>query len=217
MAKVTGPLNSIEARGRVGALVYNTWRGLHTVKTHTDPATQYSDKQIAIRALGNYCTGLWQDLSDDLRREWDKYAIDHPDADWSGNDKRLSGYNMFLRLGVRSLLLDETVLGFPPVISVDHILDGFQSYFAPPGLFLGWNIPTWSGYDDYRVEVYCSAYHGPARHPSIKDCSRNGYTYAEDGVYTVPASSGYWTTCYARLMHITGLSGGWQSARGYKP
>lgn len=217
MAKVVGPLNSIEARGRVGALVYNTWRGIHTVKTHTDPATQYSDKQVELRALGSYCVAVWQAMSDDERRLWDIYASEHPDADWSGHPRRISGYNMFLRINVRALLLEESESITPPTISLAYTLDGIYTSFTPPNLYLRWTGASWPDYDDYRAEIYCSVPHIPTRHPSVKDCLRDGYTYASDGVYTIPATSGLYTTCFVRLAHISGLVGEWQSARGYKP
>ena len=215
MAKVTGPLNSVEARGRVGALVYNTWRGLHTVKIHTDPATQFSDAQVYIRSLTAYCIGEWQGLSEVQYAAWRKYAEEHPDPDWSGSKKRLTGFNWFIRINVRRLLVDTGTSPFAPTISVQNVLSGIYTIEVSGALYVVWSMPSWASPGDYYVEAYLSKPHSSTRFPAIEDCKRDGFVVSTDMAYTMSATSGTWQTVYLRIVHTSGVVGSWQSARGY--
>lgn len=59
MAKVTLPLMSAEARGKVGGLIYNTWRGNSTVKIKKAPAQPRTARQLLIRAFATTCSRAW--------------------------------------------------------------------------------------------------------------------------------------------------------------
>jgi hypothetical protein len=101
MARVIDPLRSSEARGSVGDTTYVTTRGIMYTKLRKGPATEYSTKQVALRLKAHTATDAWQALTEPQRIAWDTYATLHPETDWTGQDKRLSGYNWFLRCSVQ--------------------------------------------------------------------------------------------------------------------
>ena len=115
MAKVTNPLMSSEARGRVGGIVYNTWRGARTVKVKTAPAQPRTPRQLLMRA---YCTTIarrWAVLTSLQRDGWVAYAAAHPSTDWTNSAKRLTGINWFVKLSTRLLDMAKTVVDTAPI------------------------------------------------------------------------------------------------------
>jgi hypothetical protein len=117
MAKVTLPLMSAEARGKVGGLIYNTWRGNSTVKIKKAPAQPRTARQLLIRAFATTCSRAWQLLTQLQRDGWTAYATAHPDVDWTNTPKRLTGANFYLRLSTRLLDLGKTVVATCPVVN----------------------------------------------------------------------------------------------------
>lgn len=61
MAKTTGPLFSLEARGSVGkALTYSYWRGVNYVRSRVIPHNPQSSLQTAIRNLIKDASQAWK-------------------------------------------------------------------------------------------------------------------------------------------------------------
>ena len=91
MAKVTAPLFSFGARGKLGdALVYFPWKGIHAVRTYVVPANPNSAAQQTQRGrLSNGVTD-WHDIGLDADDEtaWDRYAATRPTPQ--------SGFNAFI-------------------------------------------------------------------------------------------------------------------------
>ena len=99
MAKCLGPLHSSEARGKVGGLVINSWRGFSTVKAKHAPAQPRSAAQLAARAILVQASRQWQTSAD--QASWNAYATTHTMTDWTNSPKRLTGANWFTMLFVR--------------------------------------------------------------------------------------------------------------------
>lgn len=60
MAKVTGPLFSLDARNAIGkAIVYSYWRGIQYVRARVIPANPKSAGQQAIRSLITDASTAW--------------------------------------------------------------------------------------------------------------------------------------------------------------
>jgi hypothetical protein len=125
MAKVTSPLFSSEARGRVGGVVYNTWRGLATAKCKIAPAQPRTARQLAVRAYLTTLSKAWKSQSDANRALWNLYAVDHPRTDWSGSSVRSTGLNWFLALNSRRLDQGLALVATPPIV------DGPANVAAP--------------------------------------------------------------------------------------
>jgi hypothetical protein len=109
-------LHSTEARGRVGAIVYNTWRGIATVKSKIAPAQPRTTRQLAIRAFCTTIARRWAIITGTQRDGWTAYSAAHPDTDWTGNPQRITGLNWFVRCSVRLLDLAKAVVDSAPVV-----------------------------------------------------------------------------------------------------
>lgn len=115
MAKVVNPLFSTEARGRVGGIVYNTWRGLATVKSKVAPSQPRTARQLTMRAFLSTLSKGWAAVSDVNRALWNQYAVDHPTTDWSGSKVRQTGLNWYIALGSRLLDMGKSIVATPPI------------------------------------------------------------------------------------------------------
>lgn len=61
MAKVTAPLFSFTARGKIAkSLVYSNWKGIADVRQHVVPANPKSTAQVAQRALVTSAVAAWR-------------------------------------------------------------------------------------------------------------------------------------------------------------
>jgi hypothetical protein len=77
MAKLTAPLFSMEAAGKLGAnLIYQTWRGRPYVRKLTKSKSTPTPHQVAIRKVVAICPALWNALPDEYRQDWAAYRPD---------------------------------------------------------------------------------------------------------------------------------------------
>lgn len=61
MAKVNGPLFSLDARGQIGkAVVFSIWKGINYVRTYTVPKTGVEAEQLAVRDLLSQASIAWK-------------------------------------------------------------------------------------------------------------------------------------------------------------
>lgn len=93
MARVYGPLFSLDARGTLGkAIVYSNWKGLGTVRMWLKPYNPNSALQQAQRQIIANAVLGWQSLAPGIKANWDSSA--------SGKSTKahpLSGFNLFVR------------------------------------------------------------------------------------------------------------------------
>jgi hypothetical protein len=115
MAKVTMPLMSAEARGKVGGIVYNSYRGKSTVKVKKSPSQPRTARQLTIRAFATTLSRAWGSLTQLQRDGWTAYATAHPFTDWTNSPKRLTGLNFYLALGARLMDMGKAVVATAPV------------------------------------------------------------------------------------------------------
>lgn len=126
MAKVINPLLSIEARGRMAGLVYNTWHGISYVKAHSGPNQPNSAAQLAARARLTTITAEWRQLSQANRDAWSVYADSHPEQDWTGNPLRLTGQNWYVRCSIQLHRMGESSVATPPAVAAPDPVVGFS-------------------------------------------------------------------------------------------
>lgn len=87
MARVTGPLMSMDASGTVaGAIVFSRWKGLPYVRRHAIPQNPRSPKQVSVRAMMTFVSRTWGVL---MSSHW---------ADWeaAAETQHMSGFNYFV-------------------------------------------------------------------------------------------------------------------------
>lgn len=114
MAKVVAPLMSQEVRGKMGGLIFNTYRGIATVKSFRSPTQPNTVSQVNARARLSDASRAWASLTAEQRAAWEVYAESHPEPDWTGKPKRLTGSNMHARLNARADLVGGSAVTAAP-------------------------------------------------------------------------------------------------------
>ena len=96
MAKVTGPLFSLDARGTIGkAITFAYWKGVNYVRSRVVPNNPNTDAQQAIRALITDATVAWKNgatVGTTQINSAYKLAYDEASA-----GQRYSGFNLFIK------------------------------------------------------------------------------------------------------------------------
>jgi hypothetical protein len=170
MAIVIGPLHSSEARGAVGGLVYNSYRGRAYVKANVAPKTQYSEDQVNTRAIMSPVIALWQAISDAQRTDWAIFANLHLWPSWTGSDTRLSGWNWFAKVNFRLQKMNLTLRQNPPDV-IDSVFLNDISVTDSPGVSeITWTPSPPAPKINWSVWCWLSPPHSAAKHPSIKLC-----------------------------------------------
>lgn len=212
MVKVKNPLMSAEARGGLGGLVYQTWRGINYVKTNTSPTGQGTAKRLAAQAQLITYSKIWQTIGDTLRAAWNQYAIDHPVTDWSSKAKRITGMNWFMLCNVTNARMGADPVTAPPIESQPN---------PPTGLTLSKNLSDlvvdWSGPLDAvtRIEFWSAGPQSKGRAIKIQQAkyvaSEQSNSASAKTLYTDAAGGRY--TVFARVDDMTeGLRSTWISA-----
>lgn len=71
MAKVKGPLLSLDARGQIGkSQVYGTWKGVQYVRQHVTPSNPQTMAQTAVRSTFAVLSELWKRTGTLAREAW---------------------------------------------------------------------------------------------------------------------------------------------------
>ena len=93
MARVSGPLMSMEASGTIAStLVYSRWKGIPYVRRHAIPSNPRAAKQIAVRAALRYFSRTWKTaLGAPQWLEWQTQA----------DTMHMSGFNRFIAVNLQ--------------------------------------------------------------------------------------------------------------------
>ena len=96
MAKVSGPLFSLDARGQVGkAVVFSFWKGVNYVRQHVVPNNPKTADQVNIRQLITDATTAWKNGDTIGAIAIDAAYKTAYDAAASG--MAMSGFNLFIK------------------------------------------------------------------------------------------------------------------------
>ena len=75
MAKLTGPLLSINAGGQIGkTIVAFNWRGVKAARSYVVPANPQSASQTKTRSVFAWLSSVWKVLGADAQAAWSLYA-----------------------------------------------------------------------------------------------------------------------------------------------
>ncbi len=75
MARVKGPLFSMDARGSIGkTLVFSIWKGINYVKRHSIPSNPKSAAQVSFRSMMTFLSQIWDGLTAGNKATWDTRA-----------------------------------------------------------------------------------------------------------------------------------------------
>lgn len=95
MAKVTGPLFSLDASGKFAdSLVFSKWKGINTVRQYAQPTNANTTRQQAVRNSFTAASSLYQSLMAADKEAWKLRATGQP----------MSGYNAFMGIAVQTLM-----------------------------------------------------------------------------------------------------------------
>jgi len=87
MARVTGPLMSMDASGTVaGAIVFSRWKGLSYVRRHAIPNNPRAPKQVSVRAMMTFVSRAWGTSMIAVQAPWNLAA----------ETQHMSGFNYFI-------------------------------------------------------------------------------------------------------------------------
>lgn len=212
MPKVKNPLFSQEARGGVAGLVYNTWRGINTVKTNTSPTGQGTVKRLAAQAKISAVSKLWATLTDVQRAAWSQYATDHPVTDWTGSPKRLTGMNWFVMCNINLELVGSANVLNAPTIAAPDPTTGFAMASATHNLQCTWTTPTAA---TAYIVLFVAGPLSAGRTAKLENAKLSGAFAASTTpphiIAATPAVGRY--TGFAKVIDTTtGLASTWQSS-----
>jgi hypothetical protein len=181
MAKVINPLMSTEARGRVGGLIANTWRGISYLKAFCSPAQPRTQRQLQMRAWNAMLMRKWQSLTPTNRTNWNDYAVNHPDIDWTGNQKRLTGLNWYLRCNIRLLDLAKPVIADPPTTPAPDAVLGLAVAGTTAGITISY---TTAADTTLSTDIRRVGPHSAGKQAKIEQAKHISYQGIEIGLIT---------------------------------
>jgi len=206
LAIVVGPCHSSEARGAVGGLVYNTYRGRSYVKANVAPSTQYSDAQVERRAIMSPVVALWSTITDQQRDAWRVFANAHLFDDWTGTQKRLSGFNWFCKVNYRLNLVGWGLRSDPPdAVTALSLLNPFITNYAGAAV-LEWQPAAGPPDPSWFVWLWLSERHSAGCHPSIKLCKLLTWDYENTGGIGINDLLPGYYTAYSILISDQGIT-----------
>lgn len=203
MAKLMQPLGSVEARGKVGGIIYNTWRGINYAKAFTAPVQPGSARQLELRGLLTTYTRAWAtSLSAAQRADWIDYADTHLEVDWTGEPLRLTGQNWFVRTNVRLADASLPTISDPPSApGPGAILDATIAGTA--GTFdIAWTTPS---ADLYEVECFAEGPISAGRQPSFPRAKFIARATDSDLLLVPAVAAGHYNVWLRLLTKATGL------------
>jgi hypothetical protein len=104
MAKIEGPLMSIEAHGTIGSrLTFSSRKTGQQVRFQNRQVDTQSSAQETQRSLFNFWRQRWNDLSSADKKTYEDYTI--------ANQLNMTGYNYYLKTNISTLLLTDDFSG----------------------------------------------------------------------------------------------------------
>jgi len=217
MAKVTQPLSSSEARGAVGGFVYNTWRGISTVRSRVTPKNEFTTARVALQDLMTEIAGAWKNLTQQQRLAWHDFAAQHVECDWTGVDKHLTAWNWWIRIQARRSFYGLPQTNDPPIQQCQIRLSDLATYPSLSYMTITWNVDIVPPPSIHVIEVWVTNPLSPGRQATIKDAHFETTGDPLDESYTfVPASIGQ-ITVFARPLSTDAMAGDWRRASNYWP
>jgi len=211
MAKVINPLLSVEARGRMGGLVYNTWHGVSYVKAHSGPNQPNTAAQLDARARLVTVGAGWRLLTQVQRDAWSVYADAHPEADWTGNPLRLTGQNWYMRCNVQLSRRSLDLIDSPPAVAAPDAITGWVAALTVADLTVAWTAPVETDIIDmWALGPVSTGVDPKFEHATFYDAEIADQVTPHIIVLDVP--NGRWRA-WGRVVDIaTGLTSPWQSS-----
>ena len=209
--KLKMPMFSVEARGTVGGITYNTWRGINYAKTCTSPTGQGTGPRLVAQGLLIAAAKLWATIGNGNRAAWNQWATDHPVSSWTGTPERLTGMNWFVRCNVTLARLGlAAVLTAPAAAAPDPIV-GFAVSNPADYIQVAWSAPQTGS---YKMDWFGVGPISKGIAPKIQRCHWLGFQNPTDfagAILITPSNPGRYTIFGRVISTISGLSSAWIS------
>lgn len=87
MAKVTGPLMSLDASGAFAdTMVFAKWKGINYSRQYSVPSNPQTENQVKVREYFTAAVAAWQAETQETKDAWNTAA----------NGQQLSGFNLYV-------------------------------------------------------------------------------------------------------------------------
>jgi hypothetical protein len=208
--KVMNPLMSSEARGRLGGIQANTWRGISYLKANCSPCQPRTSLQLKIRVWSTKLVRAWQLLNQAQRDSWNDYATTHPEIDWTGNPKRLTGLNWWVRNNIHAWLAGQVGYVSVPTVPAPNTPDDFAAAGGASQAICTWTDPAGAA---AHLDIWMFGPHSAGVLAKIERATHKAMANAATETETITALIAGRYTFWARVIDDnTGLAGTWISS-----
>jgi len=207
LAKVKDPLHSVEARGSVAGVIYNTSRAGKYAKSFTAPVQRRTARQLEVRGLLLKITRKWQTISSANRSLWNAYATQHPQIDWAKNAMLLSGHNWYVRCNVMMQWMMGATVDTPPATPGPDTPAALVGTGGAGQISVAWTPYTGT---DKRVLLWIEGPMSPGRVPKRQQAKHNSQPPGETSPYVISNLGPGFYAVFAQCMdEDNGLTSSW--------
>jgi hypothetical protein len=200
MAKCLAPAMSAEVRGRIGGIVFNSWRGVRYIKAKTGPAQPRSQKQLRLRAIAIGLARRWQIELQTIRDQWNVYAQTHTTTDWTNTKVRATGMNWYVALCTRMLFHNDVPPYTPPAIPAPVPLTNFAATGGSQSIVVTWTSPA---DDDLNAELWLQGPYSPGSIGSLVKANWKTNASANAATTTISGLAPGHYSVYGRMYDTT--------------
>jgi len=188
----------------MGGLVYNTWRGIATVKQKKSPSQPRTSRQLAIRSLLSTYSKKWQTLTQIQRDAWNTYALSHTLSDWTGNPKRITGMDWYVGCNSRLIDMGNTEISSPPTTTAPAAVTGLT--LTPGSGTISCAFTAYAG-TTTTVDLWLEGPYSPGRVAKIERAKHNAYQPGETTPKVISGLvAGYYTVFARGIDEASGLA-----------
>jgi len=211
MAKVLNPLLSVEARGKMEGLIYNTWHGISYVKAFSSPNQPNTEAQLLARSRMSSVAADWRSLTQAQRNTWATYADANPLSDWTGQPKRITAFNWYVRCNVQLERMGESAITDAPGVAAPNAVTGFVLADATGDITAAWTAPV-TGL--FQIELRILGPVSTGVDPKFEQAVFQEYMEPDETtpyIVVTAAATGRWRAWARVCDESTGLTSGWLS------
>lgn len=197
MAKVLNPVMSTAARGKVGGLIFNVWRGLNTVKGFKSPTQPRTSRQLAVRAILSSLSRAWATITTLQRDAWATWAAAHTQTDWTGTAVRMTGENAYVKCNALLSDMGKATISDPPDAAAPTSLTGLVLTGGSGQISAAFSAR--SGTDE-TVDFWLYGPHSVGQSPTIVKAAHQAYAPGETTPYVISGLATGFYTVWARVV-----------------
>jgi len=111
-----------------------------------------TEPQIEARNITAALTVFWQELEQSERDLWNLWASQHTLDSWTGQPKRISGYNWFIKLNYYPWRFESSYHNIPLPALRSYLFENLNASWVSPNFTITWtpqNMPA--DYTDYVI------------------------------------------------------------------